>query len=389
MVEKEFQAASSDLLRESLEEQGFFVFKIRRRLAYSLSTPGKSRKKLAGRRFLSFNQEFQVLLRSGLPILKILDTLIERMEAGTTLDVLRDIREEVKGGSALSDAFGKFPQTFPNLYIASIRAGERTGELPVTLGRYIAYQKRVEAIKAKVRGASFYPILITIAVVAVLLFLLLYVIPTFTQIYADAKVELPLITKVLMLTADGLTKGLPVLVPAVIGGIVALKTFLGTDRGAMLFDRFKLRVPFFSGLLVDYALSAFARTLSTTLSSGIPVVQAMQMSRGTLNNRLLEGRMAKAIQKVEEGSGISESLEGTGFFPIIALRMIGVGETTGALGEMLTDVADYYESEVERRLDRMTTMIEPMMMMGMGLLVGGIVAAMYIPIFQLAGTAAG
>lgn len=389
VLEKEFHAASPELLRENLEEQGFFVFQVRRRLFQSVSLLGRGGKKLTGRRFLSFNQELQVLLRSGLPILKVLDTLIERMEPGTTLDVLREVREDVRGGSSLSDAFGKFPQVFPNLYVASIRAGERTGELPVTLGRYIVYQKRVEAIKAKVRGASFYPILLTVAVVAVLLFLLLYVIPTFTQIYADAKVELPFITRALMMTADGLTKGLPLLVPAAVGGAVALKTFLASDRGALLFDRLKLRLPFFRNILVDYALSAFARTLGTTLSSGIPVVQAMHMSRGTLNNRILEGRLAQAIQKVEEGAGISESLEGTGFFPIIALRMIGVGETTGALTEMLTDVSDYYESEVERRLDRMTTMIEPMMMMSMGLLVGGIVAAMYIPIFQLAGTAAG
>lgn len=389
VLEKEFHAASPDLLRESLEEQGFFVFQIRRRLFQPLSPRGGGGKKLTGRRFLSFNQEFQVLLRSGLPILKVLDTLIERMEAGTALNVLREIREDVRGGSALSDAFGKFPQIFPNLYVASIRAGERTGELPVTLGRFIAYQKRVEAIKAKVRGASFYPILLTGAVVIVLLFLLLYVIPTFTKIYADAKVDLPLITKVLIFAAESLTKGLPLLAAAAVGGGVALKTFLSSERGALLFDRVKLRVPFFTALFTDYALSAFARTLSTTLASGIPVVQAMQMSRGTLNNRILEARLAQAIQKVEEGSGISESLEGAGFFPIIALRMIGVGETTGSLGEMLTDVADYYESEVERRLDRMTTMIEPLMMVGMGLLVGGIVAAMYIPIFQLAGTAAG
>lgn len=387
VLEKDFQAASAELLRESLEEQGFFVFRIRRRPFQLSLGKGAFGGRFTGRRFLSFNQELLVLLRSGLPILKVLDTLIERMEAGVMLDVLREVREDVRGGSSLSDSFGKFPHIFSSLYVASIRAGERTGDLAITLGRFIEYQKRVERIKAKVRGASFYPLILTVAVVVVLLFLLIYVIPTFTQIYADANVELPFITSVLILAADGVTGGLPLLVPLVLAAFVGVRYFLRTDYGGLLLDRVKLRVPFFSALMIDYSLSGFARTLSTTLSSGIPVVQAMQMSRGTLNNRLLEEKLSQAVRKVEEGVGLSESLEGTGFFPIIALRMIGVGETTGALSEMLTDVSDYYESEVERRLDRLTTMIEPLMMVGMGLLVGGIVVAMYIPIFQLAGTA--
>jgi type IV pilus assembly protein PilC len=151
-------------------------------------------------------------------------------------------------------------------------------------------------------------------------------------------------------------------------------------------DRIKLRLPFFGVLLQEYALSTFCRTFSITLASGIPVVQAMQMSQGTLNNRVQEKRLANAVKRIEEGARISEALEQTGNFPIIALRMIGVGESSGSLVDMLADVADYYEDEVERRLDRLTTMVEPLMMMTMGLLIGGIVVAMYIPIFQMAGT---
>jgi type IV pilus assembly protein PilC len=151
-------------------------------------------------------------------------------------------------------------------------------------------------------------------------------------------------------------------------------------------DRTKLRLPFFGDLLNEYALSTFCRTFATTLASGIPIVQAMQMSRATLNNRVLERGLAVAVNRIQEGARISEALEQTGNFPIIALRMIGVGETSGSLVDMLTNVSDYYEDEVERRLDRLTTMVEPLMMMTMGLLIGGIVVAMYIPIFQLAGT---
>jgi len=164
------------------------------------------------------------------------------------------------------------------------------------------------------------------------------------------------------------------------------RIFFRSEKGAFLLDRFKLKLPFFGELLREYAISSFCRTFGTTLAGGIPAVQSMRMSRGTLNNRLLEEKVLAATQRVEEGGAISDSFEKAGFFPSIALRMIGVGETTGALSEMLGEVADYYEMQVERRLDRLTTLIEPLMMLVMGLLIGGIVVAMYIPIFQLAGT---
>jgi len=386
VLDKEFEAGSRDLLRESLQEQGFQVFSIRR-LRFQLLRGGKAfQGRWSSRRFLAFNQELLVLLRSGLPILQALDTILERVEAGGMLQMLRDIREDIRGGAALSDAFGKFPRCFPSLYVASIRAGERTGDLPVTLERFIAYQKRVEAIKTKLKNAAFYPTLLTIAVVIVMLFLMLYVVPRFAQIYADANVQLPLATRLLIATTHGLTAGLPLLLPALAGGVVLIRLFLQTERGGLLVDRAKLRLPLVGRLLNEYALLSFCRTLGTLLASGIPIIQALQMSRGTLNNRILEGRILLATRRVEEGSSVSASFEQAGFFPHIALRMISVGEAGGSLAVMLTDVAEYYESEVEQRLERMTALIEPVMMASMGLLIGGIVVAMYIPIFQLAGT---
>ncbi len=386
VVEREFEAVSRDLLKESLEEQGFHVFYVKKKAFQLFSRKGSFRTQFSGRRFLSFNQELLVLIRSGLPILQVLDTIIERVEPGQILDVLREIREDVKGGGALSEAFGKYPRFFPALYVASVKAGEKTGDLPVTLARFILYQKRVEALKAKVKGAAFYPILLSIAVIAVVLFLMLFVVPRFTQIYADANAQLPLITRLLIGVTENLTASLPVAVPLLIAGGVAIRIYARTERGTLLVDRTKLLLPFFGKLFGDYAISSFCRTFATTLSSGIPVVQAMQMARGTLNNRLLENRMMDAIRKVEEGMPISSSLEQTGFFPGLALRMIGVGETTGALADMLNDVSEYYEEEVERLLDRLTTLVEPIMMMSMGLLIGGIIVAMYVPIFQLGST---
>ncbi|MHB1397595.1 MAG: type II secretion system F family protein [Trichloromonadaceae bacterium] len=386
VLEKEFEAASAEILRENLEGQGFFVFQVRRRPLAFLFSKEASSARLSGRRFLSFNQEFLVLIRSGLPILQVMDTITERMEAGPLLEVLRDIRNEVKGGSMLSEAFAKFPRIFPHLYIASVRAGEKTGDLPVTLARYLVYQKRQEALKAKIKGASFYPVLLTIAVLVVLAFMLLYVVPSFTQIYADANAQLPLLTRILIGISTGMVSWLPLLLPALIVAIAGARLYALSGPGVLQIDRLKLKIPFFGPLFLDYALSGFCRTFGTTLASGIPAVQAMQMSRGTLNNRVLEEAMVRAVQRVEEGTTISAAIEQTGYFPVIALRMIGVGEASGALAEMLADVAEYYEEEVERRLDRLTTLIEPIMMLAMGLLIGGIVVAMYIPIFQMGAT---
>ncbi|AMV72781.1 type II secretion system F family protein [Desulfuromonas carbonis] len=386
VLEKEFEASNQELLRENLETQGFFVFRIRKRLFRSLIPAQLFRRRLNSRRFLALNQELLVLLRSGLPILQVLDVLIERMEPGLMLDLFREVREDIKGGSSLSESFGKFPKIFPPLYIASFKAGEKTGDLVLTLGRFIAYQKRIEVLKGKIRSASFYPLLVTIAVVAVLSFLIFYVIPSFTQIYADANVELPLATRLLIGFSKGAVRSLPVTLPLLAAVALLLRGFLRTERGGLLVDRARLVLPFFGGLFADYALSSFCRTLGTTLSSGIPMVPALRMSGGTLNNRVLERSLGLVVRRVEEGTSLSAALEPSRIFPLIALRMVGIGETSGALAEMLTDVADFYEGEVEKRLDRLTTMIEPLMMLGMGLLVGGVVVAMYLPIFQMAGT---
>ena len=386
VLEKVFEATGKEQLKENLEEQGFFVFQIRVQLFQFLKQGDSHRGRLSGRRFLAFNRELLVLLRSGLPILQVLDTLIGQMEAGALRDVLSEIRGEIKSGSMLSEAFAKFPRFFPTLYVASIRAGEKTGDLPVTISRYLEYQKRVEEIRGRVRSASFYPILLTTAAVSVLIFLLLYVVPSFTQIYTDANVELPFMTQMLITVSDGLGKVAPLLLLIGLVAIFSFKGMAGTTRGRLIYDKILLRLPFFGQLLTDYAITSFCRTLGTTLASGTPLVPAMTMSRGTLNNRILENEMVKAIQRVEEGTALSDSVQRCGFFPAIALRMIGVGETTGSLDEMLGEVAAYYESEVERRLTLLTTLIEPVLMLGMGLLIGAIVFAMYVPIFQLAGT---
>ncbi|WP_020676034.1 type II secretion system F family protein [Geopsychrobacter electrodiphilus] len=386
IVERSFDASSREALRQNLEEQGFFVFHVRRQFFGQTIGSGHRHGRMTGARFLSFNQELLVLIRSGLPILQVIETLIEQMEACSLRDVLGEVREDIKAGSVLSESFSKYPQIFNHLYIASIRAGEKTGDLPVTISRFIDYQKRVEVIRNKIRSAAFYPIMLTTLASFVLFFMLLYVVPNFTKIFADANIELPLLTRLLIAFADGLSSFLPLLILCVIIGVFLFRRFMRSMGGRYFIDRLLLRLPFFGSLARDYAISSFTRTLGTTLASGTPLVPSMTMSRGTLNNRCLEKELAVAVQRVEEGTSLSESLTRTEFFPPIALRMVAVGETTGSLNEMLRDVADYYESEVEKRLIKLTTMIEPILMMVMGVMIGLIVLAMYIPIFQMGQT---
>lgn len=364
------------------------MFQVRRCLIPSLTATRTYSARLSGQRMLTFNQELLVLLRSGLPILKIFDTLIEQMEPGSFRDIIYEIREDIKGGSSLSNAFDTFPRIFPPLYVAALRAGEKTGDLPETISRYLQYQKRVEKVRAKVRSASFYPLLLTSSAVVVVVFLMVYVVPRFSQIYADANVQLPFMTRALIGVSAmiGHYWYLVAALPVVLG--LTGQTLLRSPAGRARKDRFVLKVPFFGLLKLDYALANFSRTLGTTLNSGIPLVEALRMSRGTLNNFYLEQEMVRAIQRVEEGASLSEAFTRAGYFPLLALRMIMVGETSGSLVTMLGDIADYYESQVETRLNRLTTMIEPVLMMSMGLLIAFIIVAMYIPIFQLAGTVA-
>ena len=300
--------------------------------------------------------------------------------------VFQDIRNDIKGGAAISDAFGKFSKFFPPLYIASLRAGERTGEIPLVLERYIGYQKKVEEVRQSIRKASFYPLFLLLAAVVVFIFLLVFIIPRFSQIYADSHATLPGITRVLIGVAEAFTFSLPFLIPAAIILIVALRMFLSTEAGQLLFDRKKLGLPLVGNLSLEYSLGRFCRTLATTINSGIPIVQAIQMSAGTLGNRYLESEFKHAVREIKEGDSIPHVFGKLNVFSSITLSMIAAGERTGSLSEMLLNVSEYYEMETSRRLDRLSSMFEPLLILFVGVMIGGIIIAMYIPIFQMAGT---
>ncbi|HEY6874433.1 MAG TPA: type II secretion system F family protein [Geobacteraceae bacterium] len=386
VIVKELEAASREMLQQTLEEQGFYVFEVKKKTLQFLWDKGIARKRVSNKELLTFNQELLVLIKAGLPIIQVFDTILERSEKGKLPEILKDVREDIKGGAALSEAFEKFPAAFSHLYVASIRAGEKTGDLPLTIKRYINFSKRAEGLRKKVLAALFYPaILVTVAAIAVTV-LLVYVVPTFSKIYADSGSQLPVPTQVLITFTTYLKRYFLVFVGGVIALIVMFRRWSETEWGRFKVDTLKLKLPLLGKIFTKYAVSGFTRTFGTVLGSGIPIVESLKMSVGTLNNKVLERKLLDAVGRVEEGTSLSVALENVKLMPPLAIRMLGVGETTGSLEEMLGEISEYFESEIDEHLHILTTAIEPAIMIVMGLVVGVIIITMYLPIFKIAGT---
>lgn len=388
ILERELEAVDEAQLRDGLVAQGYHVFALKRKARKLTFSGWRQDSRIDNRELLAFNQELVVLLKAGMPIVPVLDAILEhRSKAGGSFaQVLRQVREDVKGGSALSTALERHGKLFPPLYLASIRAGERTGDVPHTIRRYITFLKRAEELRKKVISALFYPsILVVVAVLAIVL-LLVYVVPTFSQVYSDSGSQLPLLTRVLIGSTHALRSTAIIWLPASAAVLFGLSQWWRSDGGRNRIDRWKLALPVLGDLFFSYSVAGFSRTLATLLGSGIPIVESLRMSLGTLNNRLLERGMAVAIHQVEEGGRLSVALEQQHLMPPLALRMLSVGESTGALEEMLSDVAEHLEAEIEERMRLLTTAIEPAVMVLMGLIIGVIIVAMYLPIFKLAGT---
>jgi type IV pilus assembly protein PilC len=383
---REFEAVEPAMLQKSLEDQGFFVFEVKRKPLQFLFDKGMKRRSIDNRALLTFNQELLVLIKAGMPIMQVLDAILERHETGKFAEILREIREDVKGGAALSTALERHGRSFPHLYVASIRAGERTGDLPSTIRRYIQYLKRVDGIRKKIVAALFYPAILVLFAFMAITLLLLYVVPTFAQVYADSGSQLPLLTRMLIEVTSVMKRFAPLVVLLAVGVAAAYRTWVGTESGRYTVDRFKLTVPVGGDVFMKYSVAGFSRTLATVLGSGIPIVESLRMSIGTLNNKYMEKRLFETVRFIEEGGRLSTGLERVNIMPPLALRMLGVGETTGSLEDMLVDISDYLEDELEERMRLLTTAIEPAIMLIMGVVIGVIIIAMYLPVFKIGST---
>ncbi len=342
--------------------------------------------RLSLREFLVFNQEFLALIKSGLPILKIFDLLAERSPYPKFQAALQDVRKEIRGGASISDAMGRYPTYFPDLYRASLRSGEQTGGVAEVLQRYLSYLKLVIGVREKVAKALAYPAFLILVGGAVVAFLLIYVMPTFSEIYGQGQSELPFATQLLLNVVQSFRDWFPWLVAGSVGVGLFLMRWSRTVTGRHFLDSLSLKAPLIGDILLKNQIIRLARTLSTVLAGGIPLLTALQITSGAITNGVLSAALVRATDRVRDGVGLAASLKVENFLPQMTIEMIEVGETTGSLETMLMEVAEFHEGELDLRLSQVTTWIEPLLLLVMGIIVGGIVIVMYLPIFQVAGT---
>ncbi len=380
------EAASEGELRDRLTGQGYLVYSVRPRSDVGAMAGFRpSRKKINLEKFLIFNQQFVTLIRAGLPILKALDLLTERLSEPKLSVHLRRVREEVKNGALLSEAFAR-QGVFPPIYVTTVLAGERSGSLPEVIERYIGYQKLALSVRKKLLVSLMYPALLISLVLCLIVFLVTYVVPNFAELYASMQAQLPAPT--LILIAIGTTARNYVLLgfAGLVAAVFGFRAWIHTAAGREAVDRVLLKVPVLGEVWIKYQVAQFARVLSTLLIGGIPLMQALDTASDALGTQVLKKVLAGAVKLVREGQSLSGSLRETGVFPSLSIDMIEVGESTGALPAMLGSVAEFYEDDVSTRVTAALSLIEPIIMIFMGIFVAFVLVSLYLPIFSLADT---
>jgi type IV pilus assembly protein PilC len=381
------EAASERELRDRYSQQGFLIYSIKPRIEGkgAVGPVKASGGKISTEKFLIFNQQFVTLIRAGLPILKALDLLSDRLTDPKLSKHIAAVREEIRNGALLSDAFAK-QGVFPPIYVTSVLAGERSGALAEVLERFIHYQKLALSVRKKLLVSLMYPALLILLVVCLIVFLVTYVVPNFAQLYASMDAELPAPTRLLI--AIGTTARNYVLVGFVglVGSIIGFRFWSRTPSGRERVDRFLLKIPVAGDVWLKYQVAQFSRVLGTLLIGGIPLLQALDTASDSLGTEVLRKVLADAVKLVREGQALSQSLRKTKLFPSLALDMIEVGESTGALPQMLTSVAEFYEEDVSNSVTAALSLIEPVIMIIMGIFVAFVLVSLYLPIFSLGET---
>ena len=380
VLEQTFSAPDEAALRAELEQKGFYLFSVRR--GFTVGGRTLRRARVPNDLLMLFGQELAALLKAGLPLLQSLDVMLERQENPLFKRSLTTIREKVKSGTALSEAFRAEGPLYPPILAASILAGERGGNLETMLRRFAQYMRLTLALKKKAVAASVYPAVLLVLMLGLVFVLVVHVIPQFQDFFADFDVELPLITRVLMAVSTAVRANLLWLVLALAAAGVAAASFLRRPGAGVVLDRLLLRVPYLGRLMRMYATSQLARTLASLLAGGLPLLNAMDVSAHSIGNRAMADAVAKATPLIKEGRSLTAALESTGMLENLALEMIKVGEQTGALSDMLTAIADFYDEEMEGRLATVLALIEPILLVVMAVVVAGMLLAFYLPLFE-------
>jgi type IV pilus assembly protein PilC len=368
IVEGVYAADSEARLRHELEEKGLYVLSLQPKNAiagFSLRLP--QRKGIATREFLVFNQELATLLKAGMPLVQSLDLLKRRVQSPVFRTVLDDVHEKVRSGTALSDAFGMHGDLFPSVYTASILAGERSGNLDAVLRRYVEYTKIIQTVKSKTISALVYPVILITLAVGLVTIIVLKVVPSFSDFYASFGAELPLITRIIVRVV----------------GIAVLVSWIRQPGQKARFDHLLLGLPVLGQIARKFSTSQMSRTLATLLGGGLPLVNALDIAAQSIGNQYMAQQLGIVSARVREGESFAAALEKRKVFPEVAVKMAEVGESTGALQDMLNTVADFYDEEIATNMDRFVTLVEPILLVVMGIVIAGLLLALYMPLFQL------
>ena len=330
-----------------------------------------------------YTRQFSTMVDAGLPIAQCLSILAEQSESKVLRDVTGKIAHEVEGGVTLAESFRKYPKVFNDLFTNMLQVGESGGVLDVVLQRLSVYIEKAAKLKGKVKGAMVYPLTIISVAVLVIIFMMIFVIPTFAKMFEGLGAELPLPTAIVMWLSEFTQRYILVMVGVGAGVIYAIKRYYNTEQGSSVIDAFLLKVPVIGMLIRKVAVARFTRTLGTLISSGVPILEGLLITARSAGNRVVEKTVMQARTAVTSGRTLSEPLKGSTVFPPMVVHMINVGENTGALDQMLSKIADFYDDEVDTAVTALTSLLEPIMIVFLGVVVGGLVVAMYLPIFRL------
>jgi type IV pilus assembly protein PilC len=380
VVERSFQAPDERALRADLEQQGLYLLSVRRGL--SLSSLALRRPKVKPALLLIFAQELAALLKAGLPLFQSLDIMLERQRDPVFRRSLTSVRDKVKSGLALSDAIRQEGDLYPPIFAASLVAGERSGNLDTVLRRFAGHLRLSQSLKKKAVSASVYPIVLLTMMIGLILVMLLYVIPQFKAFYSDLSAELPMSTRILLGVAAFVKGNLLWLVLAAAGSVVALVLWLRREGAGVAVDRALLRVPYLGGLLRMYATSQLMRTLSTLLAGGLPLLNSLEVAAQSVGNRAMGQAVGASAARIREGASLTAALESTRMLEPLPLEMVKVGEQTGALGEMLDAVSEFYDEELDNHVAAALSLVEPVLLVVMAVIVAGMLLAFYLPMFQ-------
>jgi len=389
VLEETISAGDEASLRTELAKRGVHVFDVRRRgVPRNLGVSGFSlrRKSVPAEEFVIWNQELAALLKAGLPLLQALDLMLERMKNAYFKGVLTDIRDRVKSGTDLSEAFASYGDTFPRLYPSTLKAGERSGELEKVIRRFIRYMRLLLNARRQVVSALIYPTVLVGLSIAMMVVMAIFVVPKFMGFFQELDAELPLITRIVLGISSFASHNWPVLLVGIIAATFVFRQWGKTGPGRQTIDRWKLKLPFLGPVLHRFSLAEFCRSLGTLLAGGIPLVPAFEIAASSVGNMFVRGRLEPTIQSVREGKPFHSALEESGVFVDMAVDMVKVGEATGSLDEMLGSIADFLDEQIETRMQRILSLIEPLMLVIMGIMIAILLVSIYLPLFGMLGS---